>query len=369
MSTVKIKMPELAPAPIFPVYRLKTADWKDGVVVRSPNWLGDAVMTLPALVQLKKILPEHCGLFVVCPPGLKDFYSTIPQVDKIICLHQAHRAWDKDDLRHVRQLRAGVGVLFNNSLRDAIYFRLARVRRLFGAAARGRSFLLTRNYKYPPRLDKHLNNLHHAEKYLSMVYALGAPQWLGEMPAITIGKPEELNCGETLTKVFSSDKVMTLAAGAAYGAAKRWPSDHFHKVSDYWIRRGGCVAILGSASENQIAEEISNGLPPEKCFNLAGATNLQQLMAVLKHSTICIANDSGIMHLSAAIGGRGIAIFGPTDPSSTSPVSADWNIVFEKQPCAPCFERVCPLGTARCMQVVTAEKIIKMLGRITADEK
>ncbi|MDD3118551.1 MAG: glycosyltransferase family 9 protein, partial [Victivallales bacterium] len=252
------------------------------------------------------------------------------------------------------------------SLRDAIYFRLAGVRCLFGAAARCRSFLLTRSFRYPPRIDKRLNNMHHAEKYLAMVYALGAPCWQGEMPDIEIGVSSSPQ-GEALTRALAAKRVMTLAAGAAYGAAKRWPSDHFRKVADYWIQHGGTVAILGSAGERRIAKEIAAGLPPEHCCDLTGGTDLMQLMTILRHGTICVANDSGIMHLCAALGGRGIAVFGPTDPSATAPVSADWTVVFEKQPCAPCFKRVCPLNSIRCMHIITAEKVIRILKRLTAD--
>ncbi|MBN2640893.1 MAG: lipopolysaccharide heptosyltransferase II [Victivallales bacterium] len=361
MTQSEIQRPQLAPAPTFPLVDLKLSDWKNGVAVRSPNWLGDAVMTLPALNQLKKIIPEHCGLFIVCPPSLKGFYDTLPMVDKIICLTRAHKNWTRSDVKHVNRLHAGICLMFNNSLRDTIFFRLARIARLFGASARGRAVLLSGSFKFPPRKDCELNQLHHAEKYLSMVYSLGAPKWQGEMPAFNIPSLDEAKRNPLVNKVFSSGKLMTLAAGAAYGGSKRWPAESFNQVSRYWIDTGGTVAVLGTAGERDMAQEAIKDLPDGNAFNLAGETSLPELMAVLKYSELCIANDSGIMHLSAALGGSGIAVFGPTDPSATSPVSTRWQVLFEKQDCAPCFKRECPSSSSKCMKAVAPEKVIEII--------
>ncbi len=358
--------PELAPAPEFPEYPLAAKDWKNGIVVRSPNWLGDAVMTLPALHQLRKLIPENCGLFMVCPPSLKGFYEALPIIDRIVCLTQAHKNWTSQDIKSVNRLHAGLGLMFNNSLRDSIFFKLARVPKLFGAAARGRSFLLAESFEYPPREDRKLNNLHHAEKYLSMVYALGAHTWQGAMPEFDVPSLEDARKNEEIDKAFASGKLMVLAAGAAYGGSKRWPSESFNKVAKYWIEQGGSVAMLGTAKESEIGKEVLADLPADKAINLAGATSLSELMAVLKYSDLCIANDSGIMHLSAALGGSGIAVFGPTDPSATSPVSVRWKVLFEKQPCSPCFKRECPSGSSMCMKAISAAKVIKTIKEMTA---
>ncbi len=106
MLARKVK-PDLAAAPEFPVHPLNIKKIKDGVIVRVPNWLGDIVMTLPALMELKKILPEYCGLFVICSPGVKDLLESLPMIDYVISLEEVHRNWSQEDLRRVSKIRAG----------------------------------------------------------------------------------------------------------------------------------------------------------------------------------------------------------------------------------------------------------------------
>ena len=348
---------EIGDIPRFPVYNFKDSDWKNGIVVRSPNWLGDAIMTFPALVQLKKIIPKGKKLIVVCPPGLKGLYETMPLVDAVFALTKAHSRWAKGEVATLRSFNAGVGLLFSNSPRDAIYFRLAKVSKLFGAAARGRSILLKRSYKYPKRVNG-LNNFQHSAKYLSMAYALGAPDWKGELPEFVLAK-DPIN--DDVKTVLNSDKVLAIAGGAAYGAAKRWPSENYNKVAEHWIGQGGVVVTLGTKAERNIADEIVSGLQTEKVYNLAGETDLIELMMLLQRADMCVANDSGTMHLSAALGGKGVAIYGSTDPTATAPISADWKILFEQEECAPCFKRECPLDTYACLKKITPEKVIKLL--------
>ncbi len=361
---VKIVRPDLAAAPLFPVTPLDVRCLKDGIAVRVPNWLGDAVMTLPALMQLKKIMPEGCGIFVICPAALTELFNAMPLVDVVFPLEQAHRAWTSEEIKNVKKLQAGAGILFNNSLRDAIHFRLAGIKQLYGAAARCRGVLLKRSFKFPGRKDHVLNELHHANKYLSMVRALGAPDWNGELPEFNIA-PEFETLRPELSSLCRHPRLLALAAGAAYGSSKRWDSASFKTVAEWWIGQGGIVAVLGSAKERDICQEAVEGLYPDKAFNLAGRTNMPELMHLLKHAAACVANDSGIMHLAAALGCPGVAIFGPTDHSATSPISASWRIVCQKQPCAPCFKRECPRGNPVCMTAITPQTVIAELEKIS----
>lgn len=343
--------------PRFPVFNFKDSDWKDGIVVRSPNWLGDAIMTFPALVQLKKLLPPGKKLSVVCPPGLAGLYKTMPLVDNVFALSKAHSSWAKGEVKALRELNAGVGLLFSNSPRDAVYFRLAKISKLFGAAARGRSILLKRSYKYPKRVNG-LNHFQHSAKYLSMVYALGCEDWSGDLPDFRLEKD---TISPDVQTVLNSAKVLAVAGGAAYGPAKRWSSENYNQVAAHWIEQGGIVVTLGTKAERPIADEIVKDLPAEKVFNLTGETDLIELMMILRNVDECIANDSGTMHLSAGLGGKGVAIYGSTDPTATAPISTDWHILFEQLDCAPCFSRECPLGTYACLKKITPEMVIELL--------
>jgi len=351
-----LEIPDFGDVPVFEKINIKDSDWRDGIVVRTPNWLGDAVMGIPALMQLSKIVPESCGFFVVVPPGLKDLFTSLDFVDHVIPLHKAHSAYSVEDKQKLKLLRAGIGHFQNNSLRDAFYFKLAGIPKLYGAAKRGRSILLKKSFKFPKIKDKKLNYLHHAGRYLSMSYALGGPEWNGELPNFKQAKEPEIMSDE-VRKAIETEKLLVVAPGAAYGEAKRWPSENFKAVCEKWIESSGNIAVIGTSEEESAASEVANGLPEEKVANLAGKTDMPDLLEILKHADQCVANDSGIMHLSAILGGSGAAIFGSTDPSSTSPVSTKWKILFEQQDCAPCFKRECQFGHYKCLKAITPEKV------------
>jgi len=172
--------------------------------------------------------------------------------------------------------------------------------------------------------------------------------------------PEEFS-GE-LKKTLPRERILVIAGGAAYGAAKRWPAESFREVARRWIEeKNGFAAAIGSKSEAGIADEILRGLPDDSCQNLAGKTNLTELMILLKHAEFCVANDSGVMHLAAVLGTPGVAPFGCTDPVATSPISPEWRIVFDKKECAPCFKRVCPKGTKECFDSITPDLVWQVL--------
>lgn len=355
-----LDIPDFGDVPVFEKIEIKNSDWKDGIVIRIPNWLGDAVMGIPALMQLSMIVPENCGFFVVTPPGLKDLFESLDFVDQVIPLHKAHSAYNSDDMKKIKGLRAGIGHFQNNSLRDAFYFKLAGIPKLYGAAKRGRSIFLKKSFKFPKIKDKKLNYLHHAGRYLSMAYALGAPKWKGELPNFKQAKEPEIMSDE-VRKTIESEKLLVVAPGAAYGEAKRWPSVNFRVVCEKWIDSGGNVAVIGTSGEISVANEVVNGLEVSKVSNLAGKTDMPDLLEILKHADQCVANDSGIMHLSAILGGSGAAIFGSTDPSSTSPVSTKWKILFEQQDCAPCFKRECPFGHYKCLKAITPKMVLDLI--------
>lgn len=360
----ELMIPSIGEVPVFEKVKLRLEDYRNGVVIRTPNWLGDAVMAIPAVYQLKKMLPEFCGLFVVAPAPLAALFESLSFVDKVIALKDAHAFMSAKERELVRSLSAGVCVLFNNSFRDALSLKMCRIPKMYGANARFRKLLLHRAFDFPPRLDFVLNKPHQAAKYLSIVQALGAEPWDGVMPEF-----EEQVYPETLSEHISdalcTDRpILALAAGAAYGSAKRWHTGSFREVCRRKLGEGCRIIMLGGKSERAAAGEIINGLDEKECFNLAGETGIHELIYVLKHASACLANDSGVMHLAAGVGTPGVAPFGPTDPVATSPVSDQWRIVFEKRECSPCFKRVCPYGTKACFDPVTPELVCEALNSV-----
>ena len=359
-------IPDIGPVPHFEKFPLKLSDWHDGLLIRSPNWLGDAVMSLPALMVLRRLVPHPCGLFVVCPKGLAPLFHLLPGiVDSVVELADAHSFPSRDEMSRVRWLNAGLALLFNNSFRDALWIKACRVPKLFGTDARFRSFLLARAFRFPPRRDHQLNLPHQAAKYLAMAQALGAPEWDGALPEFSLPYEPEIWPDE-LRAVLQEKNLLALAPGAAYGAAKRWDPVRFGEVARWWVQeRGGKAVLLCTGKEAEDARKALAGLPEGSYYDLAGKTSLETLMMVLKKAVCCVANDSGGMHLAAVLGTPGAAPFGSTDPAATSPLSKKWRILFDKQPCAPCFKRVCPKGNPVCMKAISAADMIDALRQVT----
>ena len=356
-----VMIPEYGEVPVFELYRIEKKEWRDGILVRSPNWLGDAVMSIPALLQLRALLPEFCGLFVLCPKGIAPLFQALPCVDRVVPVSDPHSFLSAGERQTVKRLLPGIGVLFNNSFRDAVSLKWARVPMLFGARARNRSWLLKRSYAFPKRITAALNKPHQAAKSMAIAGALGAAPWDGRLPEFRdLVTREELS--PELEALLRKERILAVAGGAAYGAAKRWPAQSFGSVAEKWIReKDGFVVALGSKGERPIAGEILAGLPEERVLNAAGNTSLEELMLILKHASMCVANDSGVMHLAAILGVPGVAPFGSTDPAATSPLSRNWRIVFDKIECAPCFRRVCPKGTKACFDSLTPEFVWEVM--------
>lgn len=338
--------------------------WKNGMVVRMPNHLGDAVMALPALNMLKSIIPEYCGLFVVAPFFFRQFYAAMPCVDAFVALERPHRNWSLEELKMVRQLYAGPGVLFNNSLRDAVMFHLARVSELYGTAARGRTCLLAGAFKMSrQQIPGKLAQEHLSARYCAMAEALGAQPWDGTLPEFRfVSRVEEMM--SRVRQWCLHPRLLALGAGAAYGEAKRWSEKEYARVAGHWIEQGGVVVVLGSSAERPIGENIVSHLKPGKCANLCGLTDLKELMVLLRFAKAAVCNDSGIMHLAAALGTPGVAVFGSTDFTATGPISSSWKCLYKRCECAPCFEHQCPRGDKHCLEAITAEDVIAELDPI-----
>lgn len=360
--------PKNADMPVFPVKPIPERDFGNGVLVRAPNWLGDAVMTFPALRQLKKMLPENCGLMILTPASLAPLYKMLDCADCVLTLENAHAFPTRQERKDIRFSYPGAGFLFNNSFRDALALKWAHVPRLHGTPARFRKPLMYRTFEFPERRDRVLNEPHQALKYLAMVHAAGAPEWDGLMPALT--PDAQKSVPEKIRRLCKTPKpLLLLAPGAAYGSAKRWDPKNFRAVAQWWAEEGGLSLALGADKERAACAEAVEGLPEETALSLAGETSLYDLVRLFRHAELCLGNDSGLMHLAAAAGLPGVALFASTDPAATAPLSPDWIILYEKQECAPCFRRDCPDGSRRCFDPLTPEKAIGALKRLRAEKR
>ncbi|MBR7104307.1 MAG: lipopolysaccharide heptosyltransferase II [Lentisphaeria bacterium] len=348
----------------YPAQELKKAvipssAWRNGLAVRMPNHLGDAVMALPALLALKKIVPSDLALFVIAPEYQRKLFMMLPEVDGFIGLKSPHKWWSRKEFKALKNKRLGIGVMFNRSFRDAVMMRAAGLKKLYGIPGNSlRELLLTRRLK---PVDKKQAQGHMTGQYLAVASALGAPPWDGKLPAFKpVGTPDE-NL-PPIGALCGHSQMLVLCPGAAYGTAKRWPALAFRAVASDWIKRGGIVAVVGGKGERETGNEVIQGLDPDKIFNLCGETELDELFWLLKSALFIIANDSGVMHLGAATGNCGLTVFGPTDYTATGPISPNWSLLSDQPACAPCFRHDCPTDHC-CMTAVTPDLVKKEIFR------
>jgi len=358
-------------APLFPVREIASGKFRNGIAVRMPNHLGDTVMALPALVSLRALLPRYCALYAIAPAAFQPLFEAIPEVDGFLPLGRPHRFWRMKELRNLRMFRAGVGVLFNRSFRDALMMRCAGIPLLCGPAGRGGALFFDRVLRYPPLHPGGAPaTRHQARRYFDLAQALG----VAGIPAMPHFDFDRL-AGELpdfLRKAVEAKELLVLAPGAAYGPAKRWSARNFHHVAAAWLERGGTVAAVGGAAEAPAGAECLDGLPADRAFDFCGKTALGDLMRLLRAARAAVANDSGVMHLAAALGTPGVAVFGSTDPAATAPVSAKWRIVAAPPACAPCLRRKCPRAAAgdapECMAAVAPETVREALDALLSAE-
>jgi heptosyltransferase-2 len=327
------------------------------ILVRQVNWVGDAVLTLPALEALDRRFPQ-AEISLLAKSWVGGLFAGHPAVDRIIEYRagDAHRGltgrW-----RLARQLsdeRFDLAVLFPNSLEAALIPWLAGIPRRMGFPTDGRGRLLT----HPLPRESVPEGRHQVERYLAIVRALGGTG--APPPRLAVTTEARQRAGRLLQDhgIGPADLTVALAPGSVYGGAKRWPAERFAVVGDALVEsRGAQILLVGSEKERPALERVAAGMR-RPAVNLAGRTDLSGLVGLLERARLLLGNDSGAMHIAAALGTPVLAIFGPTDAEATGPLGTRTRIVREPVACSPCLLRECPIDH-RCMTRVTADRVLR----------
>lgn len=333
---------------------MAAADFKkvQKILIRSTNWLGDAVMTVPAMGAVRKAFP-HSEIVVVGNPAVAELFTEHPCCDRIII-------WDKKNesrgltglLRFSRDLRKegfDLAILFQNAIEAAIMAWLARIRNRMGYCTDGRGLLLTHGVP----VSRRERRLHHVDYYLHMLNRAGISSDPGQL-SLYCTKEEIMWAREKL-----ADRTwVAVNAGAAYGPAKRWYPERFAATADKIHQEFKThLLLLGGSGDIAVGSQISTTMQAPH-LNLIGKTSIRQLMALLSQCRLLLTNDSGPMHIAAALGIPIVALFGPTDHTTTSPVSNCCQIVRHEMDCAPCLKRHCPTDH-RCMSAISVEEVME----------
>jgi len=325
------------------------------ILIRVPNWVGDCVLARPAIESIAANFPQ-AELWLSAAEGVKDLFASDKRIAGVIPLSPAN------DLQSVRaaarKLKAEgfeIGVLLTNSFGSALLFFLAAIPQRWGYATDGRLLLLTKSARRKRR-DPARHQLHY---YLDLVTGLGlktAPPAL----RLTVTEEERKRAQRRLGESGGNPEkpLVVLSPGAGYGPAKRWPAARFAALAALLQeRKGAAVAVIGAASESDIAAEISASLV-KKPLVLTGKTTLSELKGLISLARLFVSNDSGPMHLANALHVPVVGIFGPTDPAVTGPFEQPAAVIKKDVPCWPCSYRKCPYDH-RCMIRIEPEEVYR----------
>ena len=336
------------------------------IALRAPNWLGDAVMALPAIAALRRAFAED-DVTVVGPASalaiFQEEHDALPASVMPIAGGAGRQA--------AASLRAGGFdriVLFTNSFGSAWVARRAGIRERWGYGGRGRGVLLTRAVKRPSKEERG----HHADFYRVLARRLaegdGSADVLNAPPRLVARQTTRTLAADTLRRagIDPAQPLAVFAPGAAYGHAKRWLPERVAEVAARMVRERGMAAVLtGAAGDRDTGRAIESWLraqaPAEagRVTNLIGAPGgVRSLIGLLAHARVVISNDSGAAHVAAALGVPTVTIFGPTDERATAPAGPLGPGVALKHDvfCRPCMLRDCPIDH-RCMKRITADTV------------
>ena len=337
---------------------MRFSDPQTSLLVRATNWLGDAVMTTPALAGVREAFPD-ARIVLLARPLVAELFRHHPDVDEVMVYERPGRhegALGRLRLAgELRRRRFDGALLLQNAFDAALIAFLGRVPERAGYPTDGRRILLTLPVPLTPGILKR----HEVEYYLCLLDGLGIPRPVPASLKLTVAEEEKeaLATRLALLGIERGAPIVAINPGATYGSAKRWYPDRFAAVADALSAEWGAgVVVVGSTAEAPLAGEIGAAMrtPP---VNLAGKTTVRELMALLSLSSFLVTNDSGPMHIGAAFGVPLVAIFGPTDWRRTSPWTFHAKVVRVDIDCSPCRDRTCDRGH-ECMLGVTPEMVI-----------
>lgn len=321
------------------------------ILVRSTNWIGDAVMTTPALAALRCHYP-NAEIVLLANALVAEMFQFHPSVDRVIVYDK--KGWHqglKGMLRLVKEIRAEQfdgAFLFQNAIEAALIAGLARIPRRAGYTTDGRRLLLN----YPVKVTAADKLLHHSDYYLGLLTRLGITGGDGKL-CLACSDAEQ----QWAQSILPGNNIITINPGAAYGSAKRWLPERFAAVGNFLAKRYDArILLTGGPGEIEIGNDIAAAMDCHP-VNMIGKTSVREMMALLAQSRLLVTNDSGPMHVAAAFSTPIVAVFGPTDHTTTCPASENVKIVRKQIDCAPCLLRQCPTDH-RCMVEITAADVI-----------
>jgi heptosyltransferase II len=330
------------------------------IVIRGTNWVGDAVMTVPALRELRRLFPD-AHLTLATRSWAQELFADADFIDDLLVNDRRGLGAVRAQVHEWKSRKFDLAVLFQNAFEAALIPALARIPLRIGYATERRGFLLTHALPLPDwRSSKH-----EVFYYLNIVAGLerlikGGERKLDDYEPesqLTISESRRASAVNMLVRhgVDGERKLIALCPGSINSRAKRWPAQSFAALGDLLIDRHAQVLLIGSPEELDVSLEVARSMRHEPIM-LTGKTNLSQAIEVLDTVDLLITNDTGPAHIAAALGRPTLVIFGPTNPLTTRPFAANSEIVRHPPECAPCMLRDCPIDH-RCMTAISPAEV------------
>lgn len=327
------------------------------VLIVGPSWVGDTVLAQPLFARLRE---RHAGLIldVLAPPFTAGVLARMPEVGTVI-----ENPFRHGELKVFARRRLGMtlranhyeqAIVLPNSLKSALPPFFASIPRRTGYRGEMRAGLLNDVRKLD---EKRLPLM--VERFAALADTPGTPL-VRPVPRPRL-KPDGVNLSELRDRLSLTvaRPVVVLCPGAEYGPAKRWPAEHFAAVASRVHEQGAQVWILGSNADKPIADAITGRLAADGTHNLCGVTSLGDAVDLLSAANVVVTNDSGLMHIAAALNRPLIALFGSSSPGFTPPLSDQAIVLSLGLSCSPCFERDCPLGHFRCLRDLSPDRVLR----------
>lgn len=326
------------------------------IVVRGTNWIGDAVMQIPALRELRRLFPE-AQITLATRDWARGIFEDADFIDDFLTIEPKESVFKQ--AKKWRKRKFDLAILLTNSFQTALVSRLAKVKTRFGYANEGRSFLLTNSIEKPDWKDEkheiyyYLNLISAVEKHYFNKFSEQKPLF-----DLTVSESRKLKAQKILEvhNVDLSKKLVAFCPGSTNSRAKRWESQSYAELNNkLQAELNANVILIGDKDELDVSLEVAENstLAP---IILTGKTSLAESTAILSLCDLMVSNDTGPAHISAALGTETIVIFGPTNPKTTYPIGAQ--IIRKEVECSPCMLRDCPIDH-RCMKLISTNEVFE----------
>ena len=340
-----------------------------GILIIAPNWIGDAVMTQPLLASLKALYPNS-KIDVLASTWVAPIYRACSEVNEVIEAKFEHKQlqWGlrKNLAKQLEAKNYQACFVLPNSFKSALIPWLANIPLRIGYRGELRFGLMNLSLDNPSKL----NRPPMVEHYQALIHLLDdeSNPSIDLTPKLNVSLPAKESVERKLRDAhIQNGSLYIICPGAEYGPSKRWPADHFAKLASSLIPQdpSAQVILLGSKSDDAIAQKIlSQANYSKNVHNWCGSTSLDEAIALIGTSKAVISNDSGLMHIAAALKVPQVAIFGSSDPAHTPPLSDKAQVIWLNMPCSPCHKRECPLGHLKCLKDILPEQVLATLNTL-----